>query len=186
MAKNGLTTNTLETGFTVSWLSRAFGVSQYFVRKLLADAPVKGKGGKANLYDIREAAKRLIHGDVDWDELLRKINKRDLPAHLQTEIWAARRAEQRFRQDAGELWSTDAVLDVLTSVLAVVRSRVVIWPDTLERQTGLTADQRDRLMQLADSLLDDVHDAILEESKKHTTPPALDDLTVRMDNGTRG
>ena len=172
--------DTLDAGFSKVWLARAFRTTRYFVDKLLASVEPKGKAGKAALYDLKDAAEFLVAGEIRWDELLKRLNKRDLPANLQTEIWAARRAEKKYRLEAGDLWPTESVLDTISSVFGMIRSTTRVWSEAMERETGLTADQRKLLAALVDQLMRELHDEVLRLAEENSSTSALDELRDKI------
>ena len=172
--------DTIDAGFSKVWLARAFRTTRYFVDKLLQSVEPKGKAGKASLYDLKDAAEYLVAGEINWEDLLKRMNKRDLPANLQTETWAARRAEKKYRLEAGELWPTDAVLETISSVFGMIRSTTRVWSEALERETGLTADQRKLLTTLVDQMMKELYDEVLRLAAENSTPSALDELREKI------
>ena len=175
--------NAIEVGFAVPWLAKALRVTEYHVRNRIADLKPKGRAGKANLYDLEEAVKAIVRHEVDWEKQLKSLKKSDLPVSLQTEYWAAQSAEQKFRREAGELWETNAVFDAFSDVFSLIRERVRVWSESLERESGLTAEQRRLLSGLTDELLDDLRTEIVKAADKHTTKPMVATLEEGLDGG---
>ena len=147
----------LQSGFSVSWLADAFGLTTQTVRSRLADCPPKGQRGRGKVYDLKEAAPYLVEPKVDWERHLRGLKKTDLPVNLQKDVWEARIKEQKYLREAKDLWHTDDVLNLFTTLFLTVKSNVQLWPDNIERQSGLTAEQQKILIDLCDALLNDVY-----------------------------
>ena len=166
----------LEKGVTVSWLSEHFEISPNTVRSKLQTCPHMGKIGKGFSYSLKEAARYLVTPNVDWPRLLRNLKKADLPPALQKDLWDARLKEQRFRIEAKELWETEDVIEAFTDVFIAIKSNVQLWPDVVERQIGLTDEQRASLVDLGDNLLDQIHTSIKERLSGRSTLAAIKDL----------
>lgn len=160
-------------GVSVHWLSQVFKMTPENVRRRLADCPPVSVHGKANKYDVKAAAEYLVDPKIDLDRYLRDMKSSDLPASLQKEIWDARLKRQKWEIQAGELWHTSDVMAVLSSTFGIIKSSVQLWPDTVERQTGITDEQRELLIKLGDTLQNEVHEGLLEAAKERSTKPSL-------------
>ena len=180
MPKAPIDKDNIDAGFSLLWLARAFHTTRHRVSTALAGLTPKGKGGKANLYDLHDAAKLLVVGEVDWQEFAKRVDKKDLPPALQSEVWAAMRAEKKFRQEAGELWVTDAVFELLSECFGEIRSELRIYTEAVERESGLSREQRRLLTTLTDETLNNLRQRMLRLAAKNTTRPALDELTERV------
>lgn len=160
-------------GVSVNWLSQVFKMTPENVRRRLADCPPVAVDGKANKYDVKDAAEYLVDPKIDLDRYLKDMKSSDLPASLQKEIWDARLKRQKWEVQAGELWHTSDVLAVLSSTFGIIKSSVQLWPDTVERQTGITDAQRELLIKLGDTLQNEVHQGLLGAAKERNTKPSL-------------
>ena len=164
--------DSIENGFSIAWLAEAFKMSPQTVRNRLSACPFMGQRGRGRVYDLEEAASRLVNPEIDWT----KVTKADLPVHLRKEIWDARLKQQKFEKEAKELWLTDDVVESFTRVFLVMKSNVQLWPDVVERQIGLSREQRDLLISLGDALLEDVFGEIQKVAAENSTPSSVAEL----------
>jgi len=163
-------------GVSVSWLAAVWGKSTEWVRQRLAHCPPVAQHGNAFRYNIAEAAEYLVDPKVDVTKYLRDLKSTDLPAHLQKEIWDARLKRQKWEIAAGELWHTQDVMAVLSSTFAIIKSSIQLWPDTVERQVGLTDDQRALLIALGDLLQNEIHQGLVDAAKERSTKAVIMDV----------
>lgn len=166
----------IQTGFSVAWLAEAFQIAPQTVRNRLTGCPSKGKRGRGVVYDLHEAAAYLISPKIDWQRHLKGLTKSDLPTSLQKDIWDARLKQQRFQKEAGELWLTEDIIKAFTSVFLTVKSAIQLWPDVVERQKGLTDEQREILIGMGDQLLEEMFTEIKAHVSEHSTPSSLSAL----------
>ena len=168
--------DSIQSGFSVQWLAEAFNMSAQTVRNRLADCPVKGRRGRGTVYDLREAAAYLVQPNIDWETHLKGLRKSDLPTALQKDIWDARIKQQRFEREARDLWHTNDVVDKFTTIFLAVKSNIQLWPDTVERQIGVTDEQRALLVEMGDALLEDIYRATIDSVADHSTPSSVEAL----------
>lgn len=166
----------IKQGVTVNWLASVFGKSNEWVRQRLVDCPPVSQHGKSFRYDVKVAAEYLVDPKLDIETYLRQMKASDLPASLQKEIWDARLKRQKWEQQAGDLWHTQDVMAVLSSTFAIVKSTIQLWPDTVERQEGLTDEQRALLIHLGDTLQDEVYQGLLDAAKERNTKASIADI----------
>lgn len=164
-------------GVSVFWLANVFGMEPETVRRRLADvAPIR-VDGKTRIYRVIDAAPYLVTPKIDIEKVLRDMKGSELPALLQKEIWDAKLKRQKWEREAGDLWHTMDVLAVLSEVFSIIKSTVMLWPDTVERAEGLTDPQRELLIRMGDALQDDIYNRLVEMSKERTTRASISDLT---------
>lgn len=170
-------------GLSASRLAAIFHTSVEIVRrKLTGLAPVAQYNGH-DLYDIAEAAQRLVKPTVDVEEYIQKMRPQDLPARLGKDFWAAQRSRQQFEEEAGDLWRTEKVQHVIGDLVKLFRQRVMLFTDTVERQHTLTIDQRRVVQALADGLLEDTYAEVLKYFADYD--PAGDHDTILEDGPPR-
>ena len=144
-------------GVSVDWLRRVFRMSSRTVeRKLtgLRTIAVTGKG--VPLYDLAEAAQRLVKPKMDLNEYLSDITVDDLPDKLKEAFWNAKLKEQRYLKNAGELWRTEAVIQLFGSTLKDVKERMRLIPELGEKSLGLTPDQAEGLRKIVSRVQEEV------------------------------
>lgn len=151
----------LYEGVSVTTLSQLFHMDKKKVSRLLVDVKPAGRRRGYPIYKIADAASRLaVPPDEKIVESLRHVPMNKLPVHLQKEFWDAARSRQTYERDAGDLWRTEDILDVLTEILKGVRTSVTLFVDAVARETELTEKQRALIEQLADDLLENMHNQI--------------------------
>ena len=170
------TTDNIEDGFGIAWMAQAFRMNEQTVRARLKNCTPKRREGRGYKYDLAEAAPYLTKPNINWDIHMKNLRKTDLPPHLQKDIWDAKLKEQRYRIEAGDLWHTRDIIGVLTAIFLLFKSNVQLWPDVVERQKGLSDEQRKLLVELGDQLLDDVHKELNVRMHEKTTKAFVQEL----------
>jgi hypothetical protein len=162
-------------GVSIPWLVKAFRMSRAKVEAALKDCPASGthRNGGA-YYDLPTAAAYLVTPKNNGAP--RKIEAKDLPLKLRDEYWSAKTRELKYRVLAGDLWPTASVLEVLGEAFKTIKMTTQLWTDTVEEQEGLTIPQRNLLVELADRLLDDMHQKLVEQAKSSATESFVKDL----------
>ena len=165
-------------GVTVSWFAQALQMDPTTVRKKLAGCPYETRhGGRGqHLYQLHVALPYLVKPQVDMAEYLKTVKATDLPVHLQKDFWTGMNARQKWEENAGDLWRTSAVMDVLGQVFQTVKFTTQLWADTLERNQGLTVDQYQALRQLTRALQEDIFLKLTEVGMPDTVKPQLAEM----------
>lgn len=165
-------------GVTVSWLAQNFDMDPSTVRKKLSGCPVLRKKTSGAVYSLPEAAAYLVRPKFDVEAYVRNMKPQDLPPALQQGYWAAQVARQKWEMQAQHLWATDDVLNIFGDVFKRVKLATQLWPETLERMTGLSDEQRDILVTQIDALLDSILTSVREYAADRSTPPSLAKLAA--------
>lgn len=165
--------NLVLKGVTVTWLAQAFGMSPVSVKTKLRMCPHRGETKAGYLYDVREAAPYLIKPVRDLKEYLKSIKPEELPTKLQEKYWRALMQRIKYEERAGTLWRTETVLFVLGEVFQTIKFSLQLWADNLDRETGLTSEQRELLRRMVDSLQDEIYQKLRDFEKTHRTPSVL-------------
>lgn len=145
-------------GVSAAWLANVFGMDKNTIKKKLAHCPVAGMNRGTPHYLIKEAAAWLIPPKVDVMTYIKGLRPNDLPPQLNDAYWSAMGKRQKVLENAGDLWRTADVLDVFGVAAIKIKSTVQLWVDEVDRVHGLSDEQRKMLTQMADGLLNDVHD----------------------------
>lgn len=169
-------------GVTASWLAQAFGMDPKDVKRKLAGCPAltegneTGRGYQGRTYELKAAAAYLIKPKISAANFLRAVKKAELPSTLQQSFWDAMLKRQKYEENAGDLWRTDAVRQVLGETFQGLKFTMQLWIDTVERTTGLTGEQRKLLTELVDSLQGDLYRSLVERMQSKSTGPQLSEL----------
>lgn len=179
-----LSTVEVQHGVTVGWLSTVFGMDPSNVRRKLRDcAPImKRKAGY--VYDLKVAAQYLVKPVFNVEQYLKSMKASELPTHLQDAYWSAMRKRQQWEADAGHLWRTEAVMEIFGDVFQTIKFAMQLWPDTVERSMGLTPEQRNMLIVMADGLQTEIHKKLVEMPKLKQTPSTLSEAMLPTESPT--
>lgn len=167
-------------GVNVTWLSQAFRIDTRTVRKRVAGLKPAGIGSRGDeIYDFVEAASYLAPPQRDkfarWISTLRTS---DLPTQLQDSYWAAMRKRQIWEQNAGELWKTDDVAEVMGEVFKTIKSNIQLWTDNMDANGDLPEEQRAKIQQMADGLQQEIYQSLVAMPLRRRTPSSLYDPEV--------
>ncbi len=156
-------------GATVPQLAAMFEMkSGEVLRKLASVAPVGQKDGK-DIYRVREAASYLAKLPDNVVAQVMRLNHMDLPPMLRKEFWTGQNARLKFERDQGDLWDTAAVIEYVSEAFKSVRMSLMLLSDTIERDTVITDDQRERLRVMVDSTMEDIRGRLVEKFRERLT-----------------
>jgi len=174
---SGEVVQALHRPVSITFLSQAMDMDRKNVtKKLSALTPISYHRGNVPLYDFRQAMQYLVAPKVDVAAYVRKMGVGDLPAALQKDVWDARLKEQKWRQNAGELWPTDAVLDVLGEAFKRLKTTAQLWIDQIAESQALPAEVRQELTERVDALQADLHRALVEMPRERATESQLAEI----------
>ena len=172
-----LRTNTVHEvlrGVTVPWLCQVFNMTKPQVEKKLEHCPVLRRvGPNGKVYELPVAAAYLVKPKITIEQYINSIDTKDLPERIRKEFWTARLQEQKWRQKAGELWSSQDVIAVFGEVFKMIKNQSQLWSDTLESTTGLTDEQRTLLGELVDDLMGKIFESLTALKEGKATPSQL-------------
>jgi hypothetical protein len=162
-------------GVNQSWLANAFRMDTRTVKTRLAHCPVLRKGGDHPIYDFAEAARYLAKPPPSAvAAFFRGMKVTDLPTFLQDQYWSAQRKRQIYEENAGNLWRTEAVLEVLGEAFNGLKSEIQLWIDNVDQRVSLTPDQRAALTVQVDSLQEGLHARLVEMPRKSSNYSQLE------------
>mgnify|MGYP000891390014 CR=1 FL=1 len=163
-------------GVTVSWLAQVFNMDPKTVKQKLADCPPLHKRKAGYVYHLPTACRYLIPPAISAEQYIKNLKPSELPAAFQQTFWDAALKRQKWEENAGQLWRTSRVRDVLGSTFQTIKFTMQLWADTLERQTGLTAEQRLALTRMVDTLQEDIYKALVKQAADSKTGPQREEL----------
>ena len=138
-------------------------------KRLAACPPIEYHKGNVPLYDFRQAIDYLAVPKADKVTIMRAMRAGELPADLQKDVWDARLKEQKWRKEAGELWPTEDVLEVLGNAFQRLKTTTQLWIDQIGDTHALPAAARKELTDRVDALQADLHRALVEMPKEKAT-----------------
>ncbi|HLP67882.1 MAG TPA: DUF1441 family protein, partial [Rhizobium sp.] len=173
--RNEVTSELLATGeATMAQLAQLFETDAKTLPRRLRGIRPAGTRNNASTYKIRDAASRLVKPGYSIEQYLQRMHPNELPVGLMKEFWAGQKSRQEFEIKAGDLWNTAQVVEALAEAFKVARMTILLMPETIERETGVTDGQRKVLRRLTDGLIDELREALVEKFKDYepTTRPA--------------
>ena len=167
--------NVVEQGATVDDLSVMFAMDKRDVRTRLRDVRPTGLREGVEYWSVRTAAPFLMPIDDTNSEVIERLFKMHpnaLPKILAKEFWAGQLTRLNVLAREGDLWDTEACVNLASTVFKTIRISLMLFTDALERETGLTEPQRELITGRVDALLIDLRDRL------------IDDLRTARDNTT--
>lgn len=178
---SGLYADPLNRGVSVAWLAHVFGMDQATVKRKLGNCPVKtakrrGTKQMTVLYDLKTAAAFLVTPAFSTAEYMRAVRRGDLPPALQQTIWDALLKRQKWEENAGQLWRTEKIREVLGSTFQTIKFTMQLWIDMLEKQVEVTDEQRDAIITLVDGLQSEIYEALVQQMNDNAHGPQLEEM----------
>lgn len=166
-------------GASVSDLSRIFKVDARTIGKAVLNVPPAGTRRGFPVYHIRDVAPFFVKPKVDVETFVRNMKLEDLPATLNKEIWAAKKAQLDFEAKQGELWPTDRVVFGYATIFRIVQMAFRLIPDDISDAMEFDDSTRKRLEKLFDAQLENIRESII---KAFQAAPDLSPGIVDFDN----
>lgn len=129
-------------GFTVPKLAQLFRMDRRTVTEKLRGVRPTGERLGAPVYHVVDVAAYLVDPIIDIEEYLRTAGPADLPAPLQAQYWSAQNGMLKYKEQAKDLWRTEAVLKVFTTAFRSLSQSLRLFADRLDAVHGLTPEQR--------------------------------------------
>lgn len=160
--RDEVTSDLLATGeATFAQIAQLFRTdAKTLPRRLRRLRPVATRSG-VRVYSIRDAAAYLVKPGYSIEQYLRTMHANELPVGLMKEFWAGQKSRQSFEMQAGDLWPTAEVVEALAEAFKQARMTILLFPETVERESGVTDAQRKVLRRLADGLIDDLRESLV-------------------------
>lgn len=164
-------------GVNQDQLMRMFKMDHRTAKRKMMEAraggirPIGNKHG-GDLYAIHEVAPYFCKPVMDPSEYIKSMDPRELPKILTKEFWAGQRSRQDYEEKAGLLWSTEKIVEEVGELMKLFKMSALLMLDAVERQTELTAPQRQIIRSLTNGMLADLIQRIQTRFKvpEATTP----------------
>jgi hypothetical protein len=163
-------------GVTVSWLSQVFGMDPKTVKAKLADCPPLHRRKAGYVYHLPTACQFLVKPALSPEQYMKNMKPADLPSAFQDSFWSAALKRQKWEENAGDLWRSDRVRETLSDTFQTIKFQVQLWADTIDRQKGLSDEQRKLLLVLTDKLQEEIYKALVDQMAAKQTGPQLSEL----------
>lgn len=155
-------------GVTAGWLAQVFRMDLGTVKARLRDCPPIDTRKNGYIYDLKVAAQYLVKPVFNIEEYLKTMKVEELPTRLQDQYWSAMNKRQKYEENAGDLWRTAKVQQVLGEVFMLIRNSTMLWVGELERNVEVTEEQRVKLEILTEELMRDINNSIRTNLKRKT------------------
>lgn len=154
-------------GASVRQLGIMFRMDPKVVQRRISGLVPAGRRHGASYYTIAEAASRLVKPGYEIERYIMEMNHLDLPPLLSKEFWNSQRSRLAFEEANGDLWRTADVVRVVSELLTTYRFVSQTLPDTLEREAGLTREQKAVVRRVVDGALEDGRDKVVARFKDY-------------------
>lgn len=163
-------------GVSVGWLSKVFGMDPSDVKKRLADCPAMKRQKSGYVYSLPVAARFLVKPEFDADKFIRSMKPSELPPQLQSAYWQSALMRQKWEENAGHLWRTESVMEVLGDTFKTLKNSMQLFADNLERLTELSDKQREILVAAIDGLQDDMYKSLVDMASQKRTVSSTNEM----------
>jgi Protein of unknown function (DUF1441) len=157
-------------GASVSQLADLFHKKTPDVMRLLGDLKPVGVGRQNNpIYDVAEAAARLIKIPVSpemIDAYMRRVNHAHLPPLVGKAYWDGKLSRERYLEHVNDLWNTEDVIRVASEVFQSIRMSLMLIPDVLRDESGLTEGQFRTVQKIVDDALEGSRARLVTDLRK--------------------
>lgn len=171
-------------GVTIAWLVKHFRMGRPVIERKIRGCPSVGSTSRGNvLYDLPTVAAYLVKPKRQLEQIIAELKPSDLPEKLRDSYWAAMLKRQRWEKNAGHLWRTEKVLDVFSEVFKLLRTRLQLLPDDVDRAAGLSAEQRGIVTGVIDEIQDELHRSLNDLAALRSTPSQSAEIDPEDEEG---
>lgn len=181
-ADSEVTSELLASGeATIAQLALLFNTDAKTLPRRIKGVVPRGTRRGYKVYNIGEAASRIITPGYEIEDFIRQMSPQELPVLLQKEFWNGQRARLEYERQMGNLWPTEDVKDLCGELLTPVRMTILLLNDDVAREVGVTDAQRDVIRRVTDAAIETLQKSIVEAFKSHEdsetirSRPGLDD-----------
>lgn len=146
-------------GASINQLSQLFELDRRTVADRLRGVTPSGRRSTFPIYRIADVAELLVSGYMS-EEQLTEAQKRQR-ADKEKDYWDARLKEQKFLENQGDLWRTDKVIEVLSTVFKEFREAMVQFVDKIEHESDLPTHLVNKTKSFSDGLLVELREKLV-------------------------
>jgi hypothetical protein len=157
-------------GASANQLAEIFGMKVPDVMRRLAGLDPVGAGRQGNpIYRLKDAAARLVKIPITAamiDQYMKRTNGKDLPPFVNKLYWEGVVVREKYREQAGELWTTADVSQVASDAFQSLRMSILLIPDALMNDTDLSERQMKIVQAIIDNALEELQEKLVADLKK--------------------
>lgn len=126
-----------------------------------------GRRNGYKVYNIAEAASRLVKPGYEIEEFIRQMSPQEMPPLLQKEYWNGQKARLAFEKELGNLWPTEDVVELTAVQGQGIRQALILATDEIDREEGFTTGQRKAFRRIMDSAISEMGEKLKETFKEY-------------------
>ena len=158
-----VTSELLATGeATMSQLAQLFETDAKTLPQRMKGIVPAGKRNGYRVYNIAEAASRIIKPGYEIEEFIRQMSPQEMHPLLLKEFWNGQKARLDFEIKQGNYWPTGDVVEIVAVLSNGIRQTLLLVTDDIDREEELTDGQREAFRRITD----DAINALQEELTK--------------------
>lgn len=161
-------------GATIRQLALMFKMDPKVVTSKVSSLVPVGRRRGTPIYAISEAAQRLVKPGYDIERVIMNMNHSDLPPMLQNAFWSAQKTRASYEEMIGDLWRTSKVVRLISVLFNSVRMILLLLPDTIEREAGLSREQKQVVRRVVEGALVEGRKTIMKEFEDYGDGPEYD------------
>lgn len=147
-------------------LSIIYSMDKRDVRARLKDVRPTGVRGDMQYWALRTASQYLMpisDKDAETVDRILRLHPNALPKILAKEYWAGQLARLNVLSRQNHLWDSEAVIDLASTAFRTIRQGLMLLPDAMERETGLTEPQRLIVKDRVEAVLETLRETLVDE-----------------------
>lgn len=176
--KDEVTSDLLATGeASMAQIAQLFRTdAKTLPKRLRRLQPIATRSG-VKVYSIRDAAAYLVKPGYSIEQFIRQMHPNDMPVGLMKEFWAGQKSRQEYEIKAGNYWPTEQIIEALGEAFKNARMTILLFPETVEREAGVTDEQREILRRLSDGLIEELRANLVEKFSNYEPSTGPNDLS---------
>jgi hypothetical protein len=152
---------------TVAQIAQLFNTDAKTLPRRMKGIVPKGTRRGYKVFNIAEAASRIITPGYEIEEFIRQMSPQEMPVLLSKEFWNGQNARINYEKALGNLWPTEDVVEALGEFANVVRITLLLVPDDVDREISVTDGQRDIIRRIMHAAVDTLKKNIAEKFKDY-------------------
>jgi hypothetical protein len=163
-----VTSEILATGeATMSQIAQMFETDAKTLPQRMKGIIPAGKRNGYRVYNIREAAGRLVKPGFEIEDYIRQMSPQELHPLLLKEFWNGQKARLDFEIKQGNYWPTGDVVEFIGVIGQGIRQTLLLVVDDIDREEELTDGQRAAFRRITDDAITAMNDEITKRLQEY-------------------